>query len=449
MDTSAVAASAKRKAHINIVLPLFFASVIAYLDRVNIGYAALTMNKDLGLTAQMFGIGAGVFFFGYILFEIPGALIAEKYSPKMWLARIMLTWGVVSGLMAFMTQTWHFYLLRFLLGAAEASLYPVIYASCIPRWFSAKDRARVIALLLTSLQISGIIGAPLAGWLLGVSIFELKGWQGLFIIEAIPAIIFTFVIVYWMADCPGEARWLTKDEKEFLTGQFEKEVAAKTSARHYTVLQAFREPEVLKLCATYFLWISGFWGFNYWMPQVLQSISGWSNLAIGWLAAIPMAVSLFVMLYIGHSSSKKSEIRWHGAIGLFIGAIGLGIGVFIKNPWIAFFFVILAAIGTYAPFGVWWSYPTTFLSGTAAAGAISLINSCGNLGGFVGPYITGFIKDTTGSFAGAWVYLAFSLICAAIFILTFKKQLPVHLTDLDETQTENLSKTNHDIAPFL
>jgi sugar phosphate permease len=431
MDTSAVAASAKRKAYLNIVLPLFLASVIAYLDRVNIGYAALTMNRDLGLTAQMFGTGAGVFFFGYILFEIPGALIAERYSAKMWLARIMLTWGIVSGLMAFMTQTWHFYLLRFLLGAAEASLYPVIYASCIPRWFCAKDRARAIALLLTSLQISGIIGAPLAGWLLGVSIFGLKGWQGLFIVEAVPAIIFTFVIAFWMADRPGEARWLTEAEKAFLTEQFENEVAAKTSARHYTVFQAFREPEVLKLCATYFLWISGFWGFNYWMPQVLKSISGWSNLAIGWLTAIPMAVSLFVMLSLGHSSSKRGEIRWHGAIGLFIGAIGLGVGVFMKDPWIAFFFVILAAIGTYAPFGVWWSYPTTFLSGTAAAGAISLINSCGNVGGFVGPYVTGFIKDASGSFAGAWVYLAVSLLLAAISILTFRKKLPVHSADFE------------------
>lgn len=424
MDTSVIAASAKRKAYSNIVLPLFFASVIAYLDRVNIGYAALTMNKDLGLTAQMFGMGAGIFFFGYILFEIPGALVAERYSPKLWLARIMLTWGVVSGLMAFMTQAWHFYLLRFLLGAAEASLYPVIYASCIPRWFGARDRARAIALLLTSLQISGIIGAPLAGWLLGVQILGLKGWQGLFIIEAIPALIFAFVIYYWMADRPNEARWLTEEEKKFLTDQFEREVAAKTSVRHYTVLQALREPEVLKLCATYFLWISGFWGFNYWMPQVLKSISGWSNLAIGWLAAIPMAVSLFVMLYIGHSSSKRNEIRWHGAIGLFIGAIGLGTGVFMKNPWIAFFFVILAAIGTFAPFGVWWSYPTTFLSGTAAAGAIGLINSCGNLGGFVGPYLTGFIKDMTGSFAGAWVYLALSLSFSGLLILTFRKKLP-------------------------
>ncbi len=422
MDASAVAASAKRKAYLNIVLPLFFASVIAYLDRVNIGYAALTMNEDLGLTAKMFGMGAGIFFAGYILFEIPGALIAEKFSAKLWLARIMLTWGVVSGLMAFMTTSWHFYILRFLLGAAEASLYPVIYATCIPRWFAAKDRARAIALLLTSLQISGIIGAPLAGWMLGVPLFGFKGWQGLFILEAVPAVVFAFIIVSWMADRPTEARWLTEDEKRFLTEQYERELAAKTAARRYTVLEAFKEREVLKLCVTYFLWISGFWGFNYWMPQVLKSASGWSNLAIGWLMAVPMAVSLLVMVFIGHSSSKRREKRWHGAAGLFIGAVGMGIGVFMKEPWLAFFFVVLAAIGVYAPFGVWWSYPTTFLSGTAAAGAIGLINSCGNLGGFVGPYITGFIKDATGSYAGAWVYLACSLTIAGLLILTFKKR---------------------------
>jgi sugar phosphate permease len=426
MDASTIAASAKRKSYLNIVLPLFFASVIAYLDRVNIGYAALTMNEDLGLTAKTFGMGAGIFFAGYILFEIPGAIIAEKFSAKIWLARIMLTWGLVSGLMAFMTERWHFYALRFLLGAAEASLYPVIYATCIPRWFSEKDRARAIALLLTSLQVSGIIGAPLAGWLLDVPLFGFKGWQGLFILEAVPAIIFAFIIVSWMADRPAEAKWLTDDEKRFLTEQYEKELAAKQAVRHFTVTQAFRDPEVLKLCVVYFLWICGFWGFNYWIPQVLKSLSGWSNLAIGWLTAVPMAVSLAAMLYVGHSSSQKREKRWHGAIGLLIGAVGMGVGVFIKEPWIAFLFVILAGVGVYAPFGVWWSYPTTFLSGTAAAGAIGLINSCGNLGGFVGPYLTGLIKDATGTFTAAWVYLACSLTLAGLLILTFKKQIPAN-----------------------
>ncbi len=419
--SGSVAASAKRKAYINIVLPLFLTSVIAYLDRVNIGYAALTMNKDLGLTAQMYGMAAGIFFAGYILFEIPGALIAERYSPRMWLARIMLTWGLVSGLLAFMTETWHFYLLRFLLGAAEASLYPVIYASCIPRWFGPSDRARAIALLLTSLQVSGIIGAPLAGWLLGTPLFGFKGWQALFLIEAVPALAFAFIIIAWMADRPADAAWLTDEEKQFLINQYEQELAQKAAQRKDTVLEAFREPEVLKLCLAYFLWITGFWGFNYWMPQVLKSLSGWSNLEIGWLTTIPMTASLAAMLFIGHSSSLREEIRWHGAIGLFIGALGMGVGVFIKQPWVAFFFVTLAAIGTYAPFGVWWSYPTTFLSGSAAAGAIGLINSCGNLGGFVGPYITGFIKDRTGSFTAAWVYLACSLTLAGLLVLTFRK----------------------------
>lgn len=424
MDPYAVARSAKRKAYLNIVLPLFFTSVIAYLDRVNIGYAALTMNDDLGLSARMFGLGAGIFFAGYILFEIPGALIAERYSAKIWLARIMLTWGLVSGLMAFMTATWHFYVLRFLLGAAEASLYPVIYATCIPRWFGAKDRARAIALLLTSLQVSGIVGAPLAGWMLGVPLFGLRGWRGLFLLEAAPALLFAFVIVWWMADRPADAAWLTEEEKDFLDDQYQKEVSAKTAVQRYTVLEAFREPEVLKLCAAYFLWISGFWGFNYWMPQVLKALSGWSNLAIGLLTAVPMTASLIAMLAIGHSSSKRNEIRWHGAVGLFIGAIGLGAGVVMKDPWAAFFFVILAAVGVYAPFGVWWSYPTTFLSGTAAAGAIGLINSFGNVGGFVGPSITGFIKERTGSFTGAWLYLACSLVLAGLLMLTFKKRLP-------------------------
>ena len=424
MDVSAVAASAKRKAYINIVLPLFIISVIAYLDRVNIGYAALTMNKDLGFTAEMFGMGAGIFFAGYVLFEIPGALIAEKYSPKWWLARIMITWGLVSGLMAFMTTTWEFYVLRFLLGAAEASLYPVLYASCIPRWFSSKDRARAIALMLTSLQISGIIGAPLAGWLIGVSFLGFKGWQALFILEAIPAVVFAFVIVYWMADWPKDAKWLTQEEKDYLQGQYEKEYAAKTAVKHYTVLQAFADKEVLKLCLTYFFWVTGFWGFNYWMPTVLKAASGWSNLAVGWMIVIPMCISLAFMMFIGHSSSKRGEKRWHGAIGMFIGAIGLAVGTQVSDPYLSFICMCLAAIGVYAPFGVWWSYPTTFLSGPAAAGAIGLINSCGNIGGFVGPYLTGFVKDLTGSFTGAWLYLAFSLTCSGLLMLTFRTKLP-------------------------
>jgi sugar phosphate permease len=416
-----VARSARRKAYRNVVLPLFIVSVIAYVDRVNIGYAALTMNADLGFDPRVFGLGAGIFFAGYFLFEVPGALVAERYSPRLWLARIMISWGVVSGLMAFMRTPAQFYLLRFLLGAAEASLYPVIYASCIPRFFPARERARAIAVLLASLQVSGIVGAPLAGWLTGVPVMGLAGWQVLFLVEALPAVLFGLVLPFWMADWPKQARWLSEAEQEVLTREYEAELAAKTTARRYTVGEALRDREVLKLCLTYFLWVTGFWGFSYWMPTVLKDVSGWSNAAIGNAFAGAMVVSLAASVYTGHSSSKRDEKRWHGAIHMFLAALGVAASAWTRDPWLFLLFLTLAAIGTYAPMSVWWSYPTTFLSGSAAAGAIGLVNSIGNLGGFVGPYLTGWVRQTTGSFAGALLYLSLSLTLAGLLILTLRK----------------------------
>ncbi len=420
MTDHVMAASASRKAYLHVVLPLFVISTIAYLDRVNISYAALTMNAALGFDAEVFGIGAGIFFAGYFLFEIPGALVAERYGPRLWLARIMISWGLISGLMAFMRTAWQFYLLRFLLGAAEASLYPVIYASCIPRFFPARDRARAIAALLTSLQVSGVVGAPLAGWLTGVSLLGFEGWQVLFLIEAVPAVLFGVVVVFWMADWPREARWLTPEEKEHLARQYERELLAQAAVRRYGVLEAIRDREVLKLCLTYFLWITGFWGFSYWMPTVLKEVSGWSNAGIGRAIAVAMLVSLLASLYTGHSSSKRNEKRWHGATHLFLAAIAMAAGAYTRDAWLFCAFMVLAAVGTYAPMSVWWSYPTTFLSGMAAAGALGLINSMGNLGGFVGPYLTGWVRQTTGSFAGAMLYLALSLAAAGMLILTLR-----------------------------
>jgi len=416
-----VAARVKRKVYLNVILPLFLASVIAYIDRINIGYAALTMNADLGFNPEVFGRGAGIFFAGYVLFEIPGALIAERYSRRLWLARIMVSWGIVSVLMAFMRTELHFLVLRFLLGAAEASLYPVIYASFIPRWFARADRARAIALLLTSLQISSIVGAPLAGWLLGVTFLGLKGWMCLFILEGIPAIVFGVVLSQWLADDPETARWLTPEEKAYLVDQYVRERDAAMAERRYTVLQALSDPNVLKLSLIYFLWITGFWGFNYWMPQVLKGLSGWSPLAIGLITLVPMGASLAFMLFIGHSSSKTGEKRWHGAICMFLAAFGLGAGAFVHDFGVSFVFLVVTALGVYGAFGVWWSFPTTFLSGAAAAGAVGLINSAGNVGGFVGPYVTGWIKNRTGAFTQAWAYLAGSLFLAGVLILTFSK----------------------------
>jgi ACS family tartrate transporter-like MFS transporter len=413
--------SLDRKRSIHIVLPLFIGSVIAYLDRVSIAYSALTMNGDLGFTAEVFGIGAGIFFVGYVLFEVPGALIAERWSPRIWLARIMVTWGIVSALMAFIHNRWEFYLIRFLLGAAEASYYPVAYASVIPRWFSPSERPRALASMLTSLQISAIIGSPLAGWLLGRSVSGLKGWQILFIAEALPAFTFGIVLYFWLADWPGEVRWLSKQEKQTLTAEYLRDVESKNAARSYSVLEALRDPEVVKLCLIYFLWITGFWGFNYWMPTVLQDVSGWSTLGIGWAMVIPMSLSLAGMLLIGYSSSRTGEKRWHGALPLFLAAAGMGISAYIRNPLANLVFVCLAAVGVYGAFGVWWSYPSTFLSGSAAAGAIGFINSFGNIGGYVGPYLIGWVKGWTGSFRPSYLTLAGMLLFSGLLMLTLKR----------------------------
>ncbi|MGQ9844108.1 MAG: MFS transporter [Spirochaetota bacterium] len=410
-----------QKRYLHVLLPLFISSIIAYLDRVNIAYAALTMNNDLGFSAEIFGMGAGIFFIGYILFEIPGAIIAEKWNPKGWIMRIMITWGIVSFFMVFITKPWHFYLLRFLLGSAEASFYPVLYASIIPRWFTPAERPKAIALMLTSLQVSAIIGSPLAGLLLDISFFGFKGWQLVFICEAIPALLFGILLYFILSNEPNQVTWLTDAEKKYLSDEQLHE--QKQKIQHYTVWQALKDREVLKLALIYFLWITGFWGFNYWMPTVIKELSGWSNIAIGFLFAIPMTLSLIVMVYIGHSSSKTGEKRLHGAIPLCIAAIGLGIGVFIKDPTLNMIFVCLGAIGVFGPFGVWWSYPTTFLSGAAAAGAIGLINSSGNIGGYVGPYLIGIIKDITNSFELSFVILACMVLVSGIMMLTLKTKV--------------------------
>lgn len=410
------------KAYRHIVLPLFIASILAFLDRVNVSYAALTMNQDLGFTGKVYGIGAGIFFAGYVLFEVPGAVWAEKWSPSKWIARIMITWGAVCVGMAFIKTDTQFFIARFLLGACEASLYPVIYASAIPRWFLSADRPRAIALTLTSLQVSAIIGAPLAGWLVGVTFAGFKGWQSLFILEGTITILFGFVVLAWLKDDPEKVNWLTDEEKTFLRTSLEKENAAKVETKKYTVWEALVNPRVLKLCLIYFLWVTGFWGFGFWMPTVLKSASGWSNMAIGWLTVPPMILSLIAMVYIGNSSAKTGEKRWHGAIPLMIGALGMLIGAFSSNSYIAYLSVVLAAIGVYGPFGVWWSYPTTFLTGAAAAGAIGLINSVGNIGGFIGPYSIGYLKDLTGNFSGAYIYLSGSLFLSALLMLTLKEK---------------------------
>ena len=414
-------ANLKRKRDMRIILPVFLVSIIACIDRVNIAYAALTMTQDLPwITPEIFGAGAGIFFMGYLLFEIPGSLVAARFSATKWIARIMFTWGLVCVLMAFMNTQFEFYLYRFLLGASEASLYPVIYSVLYPRWFTPTERARATSLMLTSLLLSTILGAPLAGVLLQTSFFGLHGWQELFILEAVPALLFAVFFFFGVKDRPDQVSWLTDAEKAYLSAAYEAEKARLQKVKKYTVLQAFTDPKVVKLCFIYFLWVIGFWGFNFWMPTVLKGLSGWSTQLIGGAIAIPMTAALIVQLIVGHTSSKTGDRVWHVAGTLFVGAIGLGLSPFAQDMGTALFLICLSAIGIYASMGVWWTIPTTFLTGPAAAASVALINSCGNLGGWVGPYMMGWVKTNTGSFDLGYFLMAAFMFLAGLTVLTLK-----------------------------
>lgn len=414
----------KRARDWRIILPVFLVSIIACIDRVNIAYAKLTMTQDLPwITPEVFGAGAGIFFVGYLLFEIPGSLVAAHFSAAKWIARIMFTWGLVCIFMAFITTEFQFYLCRFLLGASEASLYPVIYSVLFPRWFTAGERARATSLMLTSLLLSNILGAPIAGILLESSFFGLRGWQELFILEAIPALSFAAFFFFFVKDRPDQVSWLSAEEKTCLTENYEKEREAMQRVKKYSVLKAFHDPKVLKLCLIYFLWVVGFWGFYFWMPTVLKELSGLSTSLLGGAIAIPMMAALIVQLIISKTATITGDKVWHVFGALFVGAVGLTLSPFASNLTIALILVCLSAIGIHAAMGVWWTIPTTFLTGPAAAGSIALINSCGNLGGWVGPNMMAWVKVTTGSFDLGYFIMGGAMLLSGLLVLTVKYNL--------------------------
>lgn len=434
-----VKGSVTRRKYLNIILPLFIGSMIAYIDRLNISYAALTMNEDLGFSAQVFGMGAGILFFGYVIFEVPGTVFAEKRSPSKWIVRIMISWGMVTSLMGFVHTELQFYIVRFLVGAAEASFYPVCYSAVIPRWFNAKERPKALSVLLTSMLVSSIIGSPLAGLILQIKAFGFQGWQMLFVLEGLIAFIFGIILIFWLKDKPEDAGWLTEEEKKKIKSEYEKEIALKNSVKKYTLWEALKDRTVLKLCFIYFMWVTGFWGFGFWLPTVLKSVSGMSNSNVSFLIIIPMAVALVGFIANGNSTSRTGEVKWHIAFPLFIGAVGMFFGTIVSNPVLSFIFTCVTAAGVYVGMGVWWSVPISFLSGPAAAGATGLINSIGNLGGWVGPSFVGFIKSSTGSYSAAYVYLAVSLVIAGVVMLTLKQKSVVTLDMKSDRTSERIT----------
>ena len=420
LDLILVSVRARRRIMRRLMPYLFVLFVIAYLDRVNVGYAALQMKGELSFTDEILGFGAGIFFLGYFLLEIPGSILVEKWSARRWIARIMISWGIVAILMGFVQTKNQFYVLRFLLGLAEAGFFPgvIVYLS---HWFRSEDRAKTIGMFLAALPVSNIIGSPMSGLLLNVAWLGLSGWRWLFIIEGIPAIIFGVITIFYLTDRPHQAAWLPDDEREWLRRELAQEHQARRVTSPRGVLQAFRHPQVVILSLAYFFIVSTHYGFTFWLPSIIKQQSGSSNLRVTLISAIPYCVGLVAILFVGWSSDRTKERRWHTALSIVAASVGLLLAVMLRDQFVlsvAMFCV--AASGIYAYLPGFWSLPTSFLGGTAAAASIGLINSVGNLGGYAGPYVVGYLSTLTGSFLGGVLYLSLSALVAAALVLSIR-----------------------------
>ncbi|MEP6916913.1 MAG: MFS transporter [Acidobacteriota bacterium] len=389
---------------------------VAFLDRVNVGFAALTMNHDLGLSASQYGFGAGVFFLTYFFFEVPSNLLLERFGARKWIARIMFTWGLLSGAMAFVVGANSFYALRALLGIAEAGFFPGIIFF-LTLWFPAVYRARIIGYFMAAIPLSTVLGGPVSGLLLGLDGFMgLRGWQWMFITESVPSLVMSVVVFFYLTDRPVEATWLQPDERAWLVGRLEQERTQKQTVHNYSVAQALMNPKVLALSVVYFGAVATNYGLSFFLPQIVKAF-GLTNVQTGFVTALPYVVGLVSIVMWGRRSDRKRERRYHTAFPMFIAAAGLAAAAVIDNPAMKMAALMVAGFGIFGNLPVFWTLPTAFLSGPAAAGGIALVNSIGNLAGFAGPYVMGWLKDATGTYEAGLLSLAAAGITSMIIVL--------------------------------
>jgi len=403
---------------------LFFCYIIAYIDRINVGFAKLHLQQALGVDEKVFGsvygIGAGLFFIGYFLFEVPSNLILHRVGARLWIARIMIVWGAVSMAMMFINSKTVFYVMRFLLGAAEAGFFPgiILYFTY---WYPARERAKTIALFTIGGVVAGVVGSPVSGTILSLDGWlGLAGWKWLFLLEGIPAVLMGFVVLLALPDRPQQARWLSEDEKKAIQCRIDADAALAVERPKHKLSEAFLSGRVWLFCLMYFLLNVGGYGYELWLPSIIKSFSGLTDAQVGFINAIPYAIAAFCMFYAGRHSDRTGERRWHVAAGAFASAIGFVLSAHLGNPYFAMAALVLAFAGLKATLGPFWALGTAFLSGTAAAGGIALINSVGNLGGFVGPTLVGVIKDKTGSSQMALLALGGALFVMGLLALTIR-----------------------------
>jgi len=398
--------------------------VISFLDRINIGFAALTMNKDLAITRQQFGLVAGIFFFGYFLFEIPSNLLMHRIGARIWIARILITWGILATLTGFVHSVHQLYVVRFLLGLAEAGYFPGI-ALYLTYWFRQRDQAQAIALFLAGIPVSSILGAPISGFILEhVHWLSISSWRWLLILEGIPAVVCGVLTYFLLPNRPAEAKFLNQEEKDWIAGELAREEREKLASHKISAVQAVMNKRVWHLGLIGFTLNIGMYTMSFWMPQLVKSVSsGYSNSLIGLLVMIPHLVGLPVMVLMSRSSDRKQERRYHAAIpaiaaGIALASLGAAQSMFPTIVLLSF-----AALGIYSVYGPLYSLPADFLTGFAAASGIALVSSLANLGGFAGPYATGWISQKTGSLYGGLAVAGVSLFASATLMLLLPRRL--------------------------
>ncbi len=412
--------SALRKARWRLIPFLFLLYVVAYLDRVNVGFAALDMNRDLGFSAAVYGFGSGIFFVSYTLLEVPSNLMLARLGARVWIARIMATWGVASVAMVMVDSATTFYVLRFVLGAAEAGFFPgLLYY--LTHWFPTRERGRAVALFMTATAMAGVIGAPMSSALLRLDGYAgLHGWQWLFIAEGLPAILLAPVVLWRLPERPGQAAWLTPDERASLSQEMAADEARATGA-HAALGPALRSGRLWALSLLYFCLVLAFYGVGFWLPQIVQAAGTLGSATVVLLSAIPYLVAAVGMVVVGISSDRSGERRWHVAVPAMVGAVGFLLAVAVSSSVpLSLAALSLAALGIWGALGPFWTLPPAFLRGSAAAGGIAVINSVGNVGGFVGPFVVGWLRDATGSFSSGLVLLAGGLLVGAAVAIAIR-----------------------------
>jgi ACS family tartrate transporter-like MFS transporter len=406
---------------------LFVCYFVAYLDRVNVGFAKLQMNAALGLSEAAYGLGAGLFFISYFLLEVPSNLALDRFGARLWIARIMFSWGIVSGLFAFigpissltgLSNEWVFYLLRFVLGAAEAGFFPGIIFY-LTLWFPSVYRARVVALFMLAIPFSSIVGAPVSGALLNLSGAGFEGWQWLFILEAIPSLLMAVGVVFYLTDRPAQATWLRDDERTWLQARLDAEHEHKQAAEHMSIGRSLSDPRVLACAFVYFCLNAASYGVAFFLPTIVKGF-GVTNFQTGLLAALPFVFGAIGMVLLGRNSDKTLKRREHVCFAMILAAVGVAGAGLVSSPVMILGLLCLSQIGVSATPPLLWPIPSAFLTGTSAAAGIAAINAIGNLSGFAGPYLMGYLRDATGNFSAGLLVLGGCALVGGIVAMTLK-----------------------------